>query len=281
MTRFVIAGLALALGCAGSEPEQPSPTAEAGGGAEQPGWTGALDEDSFAALHELSDAEVPPLRGETVTLGSGQAYLSLPEGAGPHPGVLVIHEWWGLNDHIRHWADRLAAAGYAALAVDLYDGGVATTPDEAQALMKEVDEAEAIATLRAGHAMLAEDPRIRAPKRGLIGWCFGGGMALKGAIEIDGLDAVVMYYGRVVTDADVLRGIDAPLLGIFANRDASIPPDAVNDFDAALTGAGVEHTILRFDADHAFANPSGARYDTDNAAEAWDAVSAFFERWLR
>ncbi len=259
---------------------QPDPMGSAGGEADAH-WTGSLDEDSFAALHELTGEAAPPLHGETIALAGGEAYLSVPEGAGPHPGVLVIHEWWGLNDHIRHWADRLAEAGYAALAVDLYDGQVATTPDEAMPLMQGVDEEAALAILEAGHELLASDPRVRAPKRGVIGWCFGGGMSLKAAQRLEGLDAVVMYYGRVVEDPAALQTIDAPLLGIFANRDTSITPENVTAFDAALTEAEVIHSIHRFDADHAFANPSSARYDHENATEAWALVQAFFDEHLR
>lgn len=275
MTR-IVAFAALLLACSG-EPAEPQPTETTGD--ESPRWTGALDEDAFAALHELSGAEAPPLQGETIVLGGGEAYLSLPEGEGPHPAILVIHEWWGLNDHIRHWADRLAEAGYVALAVDLYGGETATTPDEAMALMQAVDEDAALATMRAGHEYLGTE--VGATKRGVVGWCFGGGMSLKAALNLEGLDAVVMYYGHIVDDPEQLRQIDAPLLGIFANQDTSITPEHVDAFDAALTTAEVEHTIHRYDANHAFANPSSARYDHENAADAWAKVQAFFADRLR
>ncbi|MBO6936095.1 MAG: dienelactone hydrolase family protein [Deltaproteobacteria bacterium] len=275
MTR-IVAFAALLLACSG-EPAEPQPTETTGD--ESPRWTGALDEDAFAALHELSGAEAPPLQGETIALGDGEAYLSLPEGEGPHPAILVIHEWWGLNDHIRHWADRLAEAGYVALAVDLYGGETATTPDEAMALMQAVDEDAALATMRAGHEYLGTE--VGATKRGVVGWCFGGGMSLKAALNLEGLDAVVMYYGHIVDDPEQLRQIDAPLLGIFANQDTSITPEHVDAFDAALTTAEVEHTIHRYDANHAFANPSSARYDHENAADAWAKVQAFFAERLR
>ena len=279
------APLVLFAACAsGAEPApgpEPEPAATAGAEGAPGGWTGALDEDAFASLHELTGEAAPDPRGETLAVGDGEAYLSLPEGPGPHPGVLVIHEWWGLNDHIRHWADRLASAGYAAVAVDLYGGQVATTPDEAMALMQAVDEEAALATIRAAHELLATDPRIQAPRRGVIGWCFGGGMSLKAALGLAGLDAAVMYYGRVVSDGEALRAIDAPLLGIFANEDTSITPEAVDAFDAALGAAEVDHSIHRFDANHAFANPSGARYAPETAAQAWALVEAFFAEHLR
>src|SRR5262245_60636126 len=121
-----------------------------GCGAPQPTpWTGDVDEEAFTRLHHLSDREAPPPRGEDIVLDGARAYLSLPDGPPPHPAVIVIHEWWGLNDHIRHWADRLAAAGYAALAVDLYGGEVAETPERAMELMRAADASEAVRTLRA------------------------------------------------------------------------------------------------------------------------------------
>jgi len=274
MHRALVAVLLLACGTEPTtEPESPST------GAEHPGWTGALGEDAFAALHELSAEEAPPLQGETIALADGDAYLSLPEGSGPHPAILVIHEWWGLNDHIRHWADRLAEAGYTALAVDLYGGETASTPDEAMALMQAVDEEEALATMRAGHEYLAAE--VGATKRGVIGWCFGGGMSLKAALSLEGLDAAVMYYGRTTEDSEELRQIEAPLLGIFANQDTSITPANVDAFDEALDVAEVSHTIHRYDANHAFANPSSARYDHENAADAWAKVQTFFAANLR
>lgn len=248
----------------------------------KPGLTGLVDEETFKALHELTDAEAPPLFGETVELAGTEAYLSLPEGASaPLPAVIVIHEWWGLNDHIRHWTDRLAADGYAALAIDLYGGQVATDSEGAMALMKGVDEAEALALLGAAHAFLADDPRIAAANQGVIGWCFGGGWALQDAIAHAQVDAAVIYYGRLVTDPARLASIDAPLLGVFANQDQSIPPEAVDEFAAALESAGKSIELHRYDAVHAFANPSNAKYDQAAAADAWSHVREFFAEHLR
>lgn len=243
-------------------------------------WTGDVSEEEFVRLHRLTDREAPPPRGETVELDGSRAYLSLPEGEPPHAAVLVIHEWWGLNDHIRHWTDRLAADGYAALAVDLYGGETADTPERAMELMRRVDPAAALEALRRAARFLDEDPRVRAPRRAVIGWCFGGGWALEAALSIEGWDAVVMYYGRPVTDPERLRSLDAPLLGIFGNEDDSIPPARVDEFEAALRDAGVTHRILRFDAPHAFANPSGDRYDQEAAGRAWEAVRAFLREHL-
>lgn len=242
-----------------------------------------LEEEEFKALHHLRGDTPPELHGEMVDLGGGaRAYLSLPEGASaPLPAVILIHEFWGLNDHIRHWADRVAAAGYAALAVDMYGGQVPTTRDDAVAFMKAVDDEQGLALLEQAHAFLERDPRVRATRTATLGWCFGGGWSLRAAMAIDGLDAAVIYYGRLVTDPEQLKAIEAPLLGVFGNRDTGIPPSEVDAFDQALDQAGVPHVIHRYDADHAFANPSGERYDTDAAEDAWRKVRAFLDENLQ
>jgi carboxymethylenebutenolidase len=195
--------------------------------------------------------------------------------------VIVIHEWWGLNEHIQHWTDRLAEDGYAALAVDLYGGKVARTPDEAMAAMKAVDDAAALKALRAAHRFLETDARVKAPRTASIGWCFGGAWSLQLALNEPALDAAVIYYGRLVTDPQKLKAIQGPVLGVFGNKDEGIPPKAVDEFDKALHEAGVAHTILRYDAQHAFANPSGARYDQKAADEAWRHVRAFLAGRLK
>lgn len=245
-------------------------------------WTGVLDEAEFQKLHELTREQAPPARGTMVEIGAQRAYLSLPEDATPPlPGVVVIHEWYGLNEHIKHWADRLAADGYAALAIDLYGGRVATDSAQAQALMNAVDEEQALAHLLAAHAFLADDPRIRACRRGVLGWCFGGGWSLRLAMAAPDLDAAVVYYGRLVDDPERLRAIRAPVLGIFGDRDRGIPPAAVDAFERAMREAGCELTVRRYDAEHAFANPSGARYDHAAAADAWKEVRAFLARHVK
>ncbi|MGK4002189.1 dienelactone hydrolase family protein [Sorangium sp. So ce1036] len=285
-----LASLFLATACSATS-TSPAPRAEPPPGAAAPAPapsaatdspTGLLSEQDFKALHELRPDKAPPARGQTLDLAGSRAYLSLPAGAkAPIPGVVVIHEWWGLNEHIQHWADRLAEDGYAALAVDLYGGKVATTRDDAMAAMKSVDEARGLEIVRAAHRFLSTDARVSAPRTGSIGWCFGGAWSLKLALNEPELDAAVIYYGHLVTDPAALKAIRAPVLGIFANRDEGIPPQVVDEFDKALQEAGVEHEILRYDAQHAFANPSGARYDTESAADAWEHVRKFLAARLK
>jgi carboxymethylenebutenolidase len=242
-----------------------------------PASTGPLTEAEFKALHAPPTENKAALHGQAIDLAGTKAYLSLPKGEGPFPGIIVIHEWWGLNENIEHWADRLATAGYAALAVDLYGGVVAKTPDDAMKAVKAVDQQKAIGVIKTAFDFLASDSRITAKKRAVIGWCFGGGYSLQSALALPGLDGAIMYYGQPETDPQKLAGIKARLLGIFANRDKGIPPDTVNKFDAALTQAGVRHEIFRYDAEHAFANPSNPKYDEKSAADAWTHVLAFLD----
>lgn len=247
-----------------------------------PAPTGVLSEEDFKALHELKATDSPKPKGKMIELGGGKAYLSLPAKAKPPvPAVVVIHEWWGLNQHIKHWSDRLAEAGYAALAVDLYGGEVATTPDEAMKLMKAVDDDEALKMLRAAFAYLGENDATKATERASIGWCFGGKWSLELALAEPELDAAVVYYGHVERDPERLAKLEAPVLAIFGNEDEGIPPKMVDEFEFGLEQAGDKrYTIKRYDAKHAFANPSSARYDQKAATAAWNEVQAFLKKEL-
>lgn len=263
-----------------SQPAAPSETADAADAGMSPAQPGLLTEAQFAALHQLKADAAPALQGATVTLpGGASAYLSLPEGAAPHPAVLVIHEWWGLNEHIKHYADRLAAVGYAALAVDLYGGTVASTPDEAMAAMKAVDSDAARATLKEAHAFLEEDERIQADKTGAIGWCFGGGWSLQTAMMVEDLDAAVVYYGRI-PEGEPASKLNAPVLAHFGRQDGGIPVASVEAFAQAAKEAGKDVEVHLYDADHAFANPSSDRYAAGPAKEAWDRTEAFLKAKL-
>lgn len=292
--RRAIALLVFSLACGGSRPvEQPSPppiappgllagsdAADAADATMSPAVSGTISESDFKALHVLKDGGAEVLAGQMIDLPDGtRAYRSAPAGAdATTPAVLVVHEWWGLNNHIKHFADRLAAEGYVALAVDLYGGDVATDADAAMARMKLVDATAATGTLQAGVQSL-RTPGDR--KLGVVGWCFGGGWSLQTALSTPDLDAAVVYYGKVETDPAALAGLQAPLIGVFANRDQGIPTQSVDDFEAALEAAGKDATIHRYDAPHAFANPSNADYDEEKAGDAWEKVRAFLGEKLK
>lgn len=235
-----------------------------------------MTEEQFAALHTLRPDEPTQLKGKDVLVGGMRAYLSVPAGAtGPMPAVIVIHEWWGLNDHIRHYADRLAGIGIAALAVDLYGGNVASTREQAMTYMKSVDPKIAIANLKAAADYLKDEPTVKARRRGVIGWCFGGRWSLETALAIKDLDAAVVYYGPPTTDENELKELKAPLLAFFGTRDTSIPMATVDAFEATLKKLGKDVTVERVDAEHAFANPSGEHYDSAAAKAAWVKTQEF------
>jgi len=220
---------------------------------------------------------------EEVTYGGTKGFLARPAGAqGGLPGMIVIHEWWGLNDNIRAMARRLAGEGYVALAVDLYGGKVASAPEEARELTGAVrDDPEAAeANLREAHAFLKQHG---ATKIGTIGWCFGGGWSLKTGLILAGqVDATVVYYGRLVTDPEELKAVQAPVLGIFGSEDQGIPVETVREFEKAMKELGKDVRVHVYEgADHAFANPSGTRYNAEAAEDAWAKTLAFLAETLK
>lgn len=225
---------------------------------------------------------------EVVEYGSidGQAtsgYLAKPaqSESGQHPKIIVIHEWWGLNDNIRSMADQLAGEGYEALAVDLYAGESASDPDGAMQLMRAaMDNSDALsANLVQAYEFLGGDMATI----GTIGWCFGGGWSLGAALAMPTqLDASVIYYGRVAVDQEILAPLQVPLLGLFGGEDQGISVDSVNNFKMALDELGKNASIHIYDgADHAFANPSGNNYQKEPAEDAWTKTLAFFEEHLK
>jgi carboxymethylenebutenolidase len=240
-----------------------------------------ISEEAFIALHQHTDQPAPAAKGELIQIGQDRAYLSLPKDRpAPMPAVIVIHEWWGLNENVMHWADRIAAEGYAAIAVDLYQREVTDDPKKAMEIMKSVDNGRALQTLTAAHAFAKQDPRVQATKLGSIGWCFGGGWSLHASLALP-MDATVIYYGHLTDNAEELKSLKGPVLGIFGDKDQGIPPQAVDAFERALGTAQIRHQILRFPADHAFANPSSARYDKVSATAAWEAARKFLAENLK
>ena len=197
------------------------------------------------------------------------------------PAIILVHEWWGLNDNIRDLARQFASHGYAALAVDLYQGKSAQEPAAAQALMKEVmgNRAAVEDNLRQAYAFLEKEG---AGKVGVIGWCFGGGWSLQtGLLLPDKIDAVVMYYGFPESDRAKLAKLRAPLLGVFGEQDEAVKVEMVRQFEATLRELSKDATIRIFPgAGHAFANPSGGSYVPAAAEEAWKLTLDFFARHL-
>lgn len=227
-----------------------------------------------AAANGLQTVQSTLSNGKVVT-----AALAMPAQT-PAPAIVLIHEWWGLNDQIKAVAADFAARGYIALAIDLMDGDVATTPDAARAQMQAVGAAPEEATetcvlwsdwLR-GH-------EASTGKIGTVGWCFGGGWSLNTSIATE-VDATVIYYGRVNKTAETLASLKGPVQGHFATEDKFIDKPMVDGFVQAMADAGKSLTVYWYEADHAFANPTSSRYDEPDAATAWERTTGFFDQHL-
>jgi len=278
---FAAAWLALSLSACGSG-EQPAstvpPVAVPAANAPPPVSAAALAQKPAVALLE-----------QDVAYGEGQknnlvGFLAMPQDAAePLPGIIVIHEWWGLNDQVKTMARRLAGEGYVALAVDLYGGATAATPDKAQVLMTALldDPESGRKNLRQAYDYL--DKYALAPRIGSIGWDLGGSWALQTALLYpDQLDAVVMYYGQVAVDRDQLGKLRLPILGFFGAEDKSIPVHDVQNFRTTLNELGKSAEVLiMIGADHGFANSSGSNYNERSAAEAWTKTLEFLKHNLK
>lgn len=227
-----------------------------------------------AAAGRLTDVVIP-YGGDQKLTGA----LALPN-AGKGPAVLLIHEWWGLNDQIKAVAGELAALGYVALAVNLYGAPAATTPDVAQKLASSIDAERTTAALAAAVGWLRGHDRATG-KVGTMGWCFGGGWSLNTALAAP-VDAAIVYYGNVRKSAEQLKTLNAPVLGHFGTLDKNINAEMVGGFEKAAAAAGKSQllTIHWYEADHAFANPSGARYDAEDARLAWQRSTGFLKQHL-
>lgn len=226
------------------------------------------------------DEEAEVTASEVVYSGNVKGYLAKPTASGTYPGVVMIHEWWGLNDNIKTMARVLASQGYAVLAVDLYNGKVAADATEARTLVSSLDQAAALNNLRAAANYLRTTEH--ASRLATLGWCFGGGQSMQFALSGEAVDATVIYYGNLVIDQAKLALIDWPVLGVFGETDQSISVESVNQFDAALDTLGVDNEIYVYaGVGHAFANPSGASYAPQETKDAWDKTLAFLEKHLR
>jgi len=214
--------------------------------------------------------------------GTAQGVLYLPQGAGPHPALIVIHEWWGLNDWIKQEAAGYAAKGYVALAVDLYRGKVAANPETAHELMRGLPQDQGVRDLTAAMTYLQSRKDVKRDRIGAVGWCMGGGYALQLAIAAPTLKAVAVNYGALATDKSALSQIHADVMGNFGGLDQGIPPEAVHAFEATMKSLGkpVDAKIYP-QSGHAFENPNNKTgYRPDDAAGALARMDAFFQMEL-
>ena len=214
--------------------------------------------------------------------GTGTGYLSRPISAGPHPGVIVIQEWWGLNANIKGIADRIAAEGYIALAPDLYHGQVGAEPDEAQKLMMAMSREQAMEDLNGAVAALDARGDVDSWKIGVSGFCMGGGLALALAMENPKIRVCAPFYGLPMGGIEGVKNIKGSVLGFYGAQDAHITPARVEELRSALKAAGIEHEIVIYpDADHAFFNNTSPAFHASSAADAWTHLMDFFNLCLR
>lgn len=219
-----------------------------------------------------------PSGGETVS-----ALLYLPAGSGPHPAVVVIHEWWGLNDWVKEQAAELARLGYVALAVDLYRGQVATDPDTAHQLMRGLPQDRGVRDLVSAVHFLDQRKDVAANRVGAVGWCMGGGYAIQLAIAEPSLHSVVVNYGSLPTDEAALAKIHASLLGNFGGKDIGIPSVSVDAFAATMKRLGNPPDVKIYpEAGHAFENPNNkAGFRGEDAGDAHQRTVTFLARTLQ
>jgi carboxymethylenebutenolidase len=211
-----------------------------------------------------------------------QALIYTPDGKGPFPGILVIHEWWGLNDWVKDQASKLSDLGYVALAVDLYRGKVATTADEAHEIMRGVPDDRAARDLHAAFEFLKSQPNVKRDRIASIGWCMGGGYSFNVALQEPTLTADVINYGHLATEPESLKKINASILGIFGGQDRGIPVEDVRKFEQTMKHLGKKVEIVIYpNAGHAFENPNNkAGYRPDDAADAWKRTVKFLAEML-
>src|ERR1700690_3962768 len=241
---------------------------------------------SFVAISAslLAVADAP--KTETVQFSSGKdtisGFLALPDKPGPHPAMIVIQEWWGLNDWVKEQTVKLAEQGYVALAVDLYRGQVATDPSEAHELMRGMPQDRAIRDLQSGFVFLAVRKDVLPNRIGSIGWCMGGGLSLQLAIHQPRLAACVVNYGSLPTDPNDLEQIGAPILGNFGADDKGITPADVQEFEKTMKGMNRRIDVKIYPgAGHAFENPNNTTgYRPEAAADAWKRILAFLHNAL-
>lgn len=226
-----------------------------------------------AAARSLQEVSMATAGGQTV-----RAALAMPART-PAPAIMLIHEWWGLNNQIKSVTAELGRMGYMALAIDLYNGKVTDNPDEARVFLEDLDPAQATDTVTSWLGALKNRPEATG-KVGTVGWCFGGGWSLNASIATP-VDATVVYYGKVDRPVQQLARLKGPVLGHFAKRDQWINSEMIAAFEKGMTEAGKRFDIYWYDADHGFANPTAGQYDRKDAQLAWARTTQFFKQNLK
>ena len=284
--RFVACALLSFLpACGGSGDQTSSDTEMSGAVAEprvavSPTATDQLPPAIIGQGGALQGAALSYVSGDPSTLG----YLAVPEGEGPFPALVIIHEWNGLVDRVRQLADDFAAEGYVTLAADLFQGRTGSTPEENMALVQQsmADMPRVVDNLNAAVQYLRDRPDVTG-RVGAMGWCFGGGIALSFGLDGENHEATAIFYGRLVEDPEVLRTMDHEVYGTFARLDQGPSPEQVEAFQAAMDAVGLQHDLHIYDdVNHGF----WLRVDEDPevregpALDAWVRLKAYLGRTL-
>jgi len=262
-----------------------------------PDYIGYLDGQSAKPITNVSNLTLSEdlgnvgLENKTVRyFEDAQGYLVYPvsstDSQGKLPAVVMIHEWWGLNQNIKDMANLLAKQGFVVLAADLYHGNVTDNPQVAMDLVQIArnDQNSSVANLQAAVKYLSLAPNVDSTKLASLGWCFGGGQSLQLALNSHEhpLAATILYYGTpLVTDKESLAKIKWPVLGIFGDNDQAIPLPEINQFRTSLNQSGITNEIEIYKGvGHAFANPSGDNYAPKETADAWERTLSFLKKYV-
>jgi carboxymethylenebutenolidase len=255
-------------------------------------WQGVYN---AIVAERLGDKDLPPPIAMDVSIGDdildeeveyfdgAVGYVARPGDNIRHPGIILIHEWWGLNDNIKDLAKDYAEQGYVALAVDLYGGEVADQSSRARELATAVrgDMEGAFENLRAAVEFLKSHDAVQAEKLASVGWCFGGGWSYQMAKNDLGVKSSVIYYGQFNPEDD-LSIMRANILGHFGEEDTSIKVDDVRAFEATLKTLSGDHQIFIYpNAGHAFANDGGSAYVPEATELSWQRTLEFLGRELK
>ena len=235
-------------------------------------------------IQTVNEVENKDILKETVNyFEDADGFLAQPQQQGQYPALILIHEWWGLNDNIKILAEQFAQEGYIALAVDLYDGQVTDEPDQARVLATNVrnDMDGAFVNLKGAITFLKSLPNVQDDNLASVGWCFGGGWSYELAKNELGLKSSVIYYGRFNPEDDLSK-MRTTILGHFGEEDASIKVDDVKAFQVTLNTLTGDHEVFIYpNSGHAFANEGGSAYVPESAELAWQRTIKFLDSQLR
>jgi len=213
--------------------------------------------------------------------GDAMGFLAWSEDTAALPGLIVLQEFWGLNEHIKDVTERLASEGFAALAPDMYDGRVTTDPTEARQWLMALDPAEGLQKMNGAVEHLKSTANVDKEKIGVIGFCMGGFLALNLACHNRDIRAATPFYGRIPPDS-VLENLTAPVLYFFGEQDHHLPAADVDRLEQFIKRTGRSGGVVRYpDADHAFFNDTRKEvYREADAKDAWGKALAFLRRYL-